>query len=524
MEVIKSKNKTEVSAERRFRSLVDTAIDAIVILDLDTGLFVEEANPSAEALFGLSRDELLGHYGPQHLSPEFQPDGERSIDRITAVTQNALTGMVLSFEWMHQNVRGVHVPCHITLSRFPDPERHLIRASIVDLTERKLEETARLKLETQLAQIQKFESIGQLTGGVAHDFNNLLNIIMVNLELLALKVDPDEETSDLINAALEATIKGATLTKSMLSYARRAPLQPTVIKLSSVVHSMETLFSRTIPANISIDTTVVDEKSVNADTSGIESALLNLVLNARDAMPQGGKLKITVSTTEITEESDEPEAITGHYVVLCVSDSGAGISAVDMSKVFDPFYSTKSAAGNSGLGLSTVLGFMKQSGGTVQIKSEKDIGTEVRLFFPASDDNEDQSKTFVTAAQSNLKAARILVAEDQAEVRNVIRKALELCGHDVVTAINGDEALEIYTEASGIELLITDIVMPGAMQGSSLAEHLRDITPDLPVIFISGYTPDVENSIMKNGKKDTRLTKPFSMTELEKAVNEALEP
>ncbi len=238
------------SSERRNRALVDHATEAIVILDLDTGTFVE-ANPAAAKLYGVPVEELIGQYGPAQLSPEFQPDGERSDAKAMRFILEALEGGFPEFEWVHRNVRGEDVPCHIALARFPDPTRRLVRGSIVDISERKATEAQTADLEARLVQAQKLEAVGQMTGGVAHDFNNLLNVILGNLELLEdLELTPED--LELIESAITATHRGADLTQKMLSFARRAHLEPSVLNLSDVVRDMDNWMSRTLPATIDV--------------------------------------------------------------------------------------------------------------------------------------------------------------------------------------------------------------------------------------------------------------------------------
>lgn len=512
-------------AQERYRSLVDHATEAILILDGEKGTFVE-ANPSAEKLYGLSRIALVAGYGIVDLSPEFQPDGQRSDVAAMSYVKKALEGELLIFEWTHRTNEGVEVPCLVTLNLFPDHTRDLVRASIIDLTEKKSAEASSAKLERQLVQAQKLEAVGQMTGGVAHDFNNLLSVILGNMELLEDLTEGSEKL-ELIEEAKQASFRGAALTRSMLNFARRADLNPQEISLGEFVGRMETWMSRTIPVTIKVETSFSpDVWSITADVSGVESALLNLVINARDAMPDGGCLRIETENVVIEKRSDdfakaglEP----GCYVMLAVRDTGEGIPADLMPKIFEPFFSTKGLTTNSGLGLSMVHGFMTQSCGDVLIDSEFGIGTTVKLFFPAQ--VKGQGRTMIEQeAQSTTHAskARILVAEDQEDVLNIIVRTLEAEGHDVTKATSGDDAARRFFELKPIDLLITDIVMPGDLQGPSLARHLRSFDMDLPVIFLSGYSND---AILKgNGLKeeDVHLMKPVAREQLIKAVNGAL--
>ncbi len=512
--------------EQRFRSLFEHATEAVVITDLDHGYLIE-ANPRAEALFGLPRERLIGVLGLAELSPVAQPDGQRSDERLRAYLNDAIEGDFPSFEWMHRSADGVEVPCQVTFARFPDSERRLVRGSLIDLSERKRAEVSLRKLENQLAQAQKLEAIGQMTGGVAHDFNNLLSVIVGNLELLSDNTD-DDGSHALIQAAFEASMRGADLTRSMLNFARRAHLQPEDIDLGELVQNMDRWISRTIPAVIRLKRSIKpDLWPVRADVAGTESAVLNLVLNARDAMPDGGSLVIEAENLEIEQSAmgEISDGLTpGRYVMIAVSDTGHGIPQKALDKVFDPFFSTKNQNNNSGLGLSMVHGFMSQTGGAVRIYTEVGVGTTVKLFFPASDDGNRKEIAAEHAAQKPPYNARILVAEDQRDVLAVLQLSLERLGHTVFAAENGDAAESLFAQSAPIDLLVTDIVMPGELQGPALAKRLRVSDPQLPVIFMSGYAS--EAALHGNGLRadDIRLMKPVARKRLVRAVNSALRP
>ncbi len=511
--------------EERYRALVDLATDAIMIFDVEAEKFIE-ANPRAARIFGCSVDDLLRFLGPSDLSPEFQPDGRRSDETARAYLIDALQGEFPTFEWTHRDCDGRDFPCEVKLARFPDPERQLVRASIIDLTDRKESERHRMELQSQLNQAQKLEAVGQMTGGVAHDFNNLLNVILGNLELLLDEVE-DKEQIELIDAAIRATHKGADLTQNMLSFARRAYLQPAQLDLSGIVRDMDNWIARTIPASIRVEKSLrPDLWRVEADLSTTESAVLNLMINARDAMPDGGV--ITLETANVVLDEQEEGGIgddlkPGHYALLAVSDTGVGIPAENLERVFDPFFTTKGPGEGSGLGLSMVHGFMKQSGGGARVYSEVGIGTTVKLYFPVSvpQEGEDADHARATSAPPAV-AGRILIAEDQEAVIDLLVRILRSEGHEVVPSPSGDQALEIFRSDGSFDLLVTDIVMPGRLQGPELASELRKINPALPVVFMSGYAR--EATIHGNGlrESDIRLMKPVSKKDLTSSVQTAL--
>ena len=454
------------------------------------------------------------------------PMARRSDQLAKEHIQAALEGGFPTFEWLCRSIDNVDVPCEVSLARFPDPARRLVRGSIVDLTERRNAEASQAALERQLAQAQKLETIGQMTGGVAHDFNNLLSVIVGNLELLEETSIKDDQR-ELIQYAKNASLRGAALTRSMLNFARRANLSPETVSLSELVRGMESWMSRTIPANISVTTDVKPGLwSVVADVSGAESALLNLVINARDAMPNGGRLVIeteNVTVDEITASATGNELQPGRYAMVAVSDTGQGILPEEIAKVFEPFFSTKDPSRNSGLGLSMVYGFMSQSEGDVRIYSEPGVGTTVKLFFPAREEVQSDRDCSDGSNVAELgKPARILVVEDQADVLTVLTRSLETLGHLIIRARDGDEAIGQLSKSGAVDLLITDVVMPGKLQGPELAKELRRSFPDLPVIFLSGYASDAAWHADGLERKDIQLMKPVARKELVAAVTRAL--
>ncbi len=394
--------------------------------------------------------------------------------------------------------------------------------------------TERVERQQQLEQqkdarnrSQNLEQIGQLTGGVAHDFNNILSVILGSLELLRDHISTDRQIR-LVDSSINAAQRAADLTKSMLAFAQEARLDPQVVDLNKLVNATRGWAGRTFPANIEIETSLLAGLwAVKVDPASTESSMLNLMLNARDSMPDGGKMTIETSNVRIDKpyvDARDVELSTGRYVMLAVSDTGCGIEAEQLYKVFEPFFTTKAPGLGSGLGLSMIQGFMHQSGGTVQIYSEPGVGTSVKLYFPALTGEipkiDDVSTDLKPASKDQ---QRILVAEDENDVRRVLVEILEIAGYLVTQAQNGDQAKEIFDADPDFDLLITDIVMPGTLQGTLLSRVLRQTVPDLPVIFMSGYAS--EAAIHGNGLRpeDVRLMKPVQRVELLKAVSIAIE-
>ncbi|MFT5865691.1 MAG: signal transduction histidine kinase/CheY-like chemotaxis protein [Gammaproteobacteria bacterium] len=374
-------------------------------------------------------------------------------------------------------------------------------------------------------QSQRTETIGALTGGVAHDFNNILAIILGNLEL-SQETDSPEDMRDLIENSIKATKRGADLTKSLLSFARRAPLKPARLNLNQTIQGTMTWATRVLPATIDIENALMaDLWDVELDATSTENALINILLNARDAMPNGGKLTIETANMWIGDDfvyGRDDDIAPGFYVMLAISDTGHGISLDKFEKVFEPFYTEKPVGQGPGLGLSMVQGFIKQSGGAIRINSKVGVGTKFKLFFKATAQSSVKSSAR-TRAQRVLpsKQTEILVAEDQGEVMRVLDRILEDAGYSVTTASSGDEALKIFEKPNRFDLVLADIVMPGKLQGPALAKAIRLIDPDIPFVFLSSYAADAgaHDSVRPS---DIRLMKPVSRHELLRAVSKAL--
>lgn len=379
--------------------------------------------------------------------------------------------------------------------------------------------------EEALIKAQRLEAVGQLTGGIAHDFNNLLAIIFGNLELVLPQLDK-ADLKESVENCIDATQRAADLTHSMLAFAKRARLRPVQMDLNKVAENAQNWIGRTLPTSIEMNTHLSEGLwKFKADRAGLETAILNMILNARDAMPEGGKLTLETTNTIIDEEfvSSHQETIQpGRYVVLAVSDSGAGITRQNISRIFEPFFSTKGPAKGTGLGLSMVQGFVEQSGGRVGVYSEVGVGTTFKLYFPALDEADVENRIARPANAALPKNGRVLLVEDEAGVLKVLVRVLANAGYEVVSARSGEEAWRAFEERADFDLVITDVVMPGQLTGPQLAEKIRAGNPDMPVIFLSGYAQ--EATLHGNGlpPEDIRLTKPLRMTEFLSHVELAL--
>ncbi|MEH6647487.1 ATP-binding protein [Sulfitobacter sp.] len=404
--------------------------------------------------------------------------------------------------------------------------RIIVTAIVLDATH-EVELQQRIENEREIARrAQKNESIGQLTGGVAHDFNNLLAVILGNLELLSEDDDPAAQ-KEMIDAAITATLRGADLTKNMLAFARQAPLNSQVLDLNKVVREAKNWMARAFPASIVVQTSLLAGLwPIETDRASLESALLNLGLNARDAMAGQGNLTIETANVRIDEayvDNRKEELPPGRYVMLAVSDTGTGISNAVLGSIFEPFFTTKPPGSGSGLGLSMTVGFMRQSGGTVQVYTEVGQGTTFKLYFPAADATSEQRAVPVRDEfHATGSDTRLLLAEDEDDVRKTLVAILERAGYQVTATASGDEAFAVFEANPTFDLLLTDIVMPGILQGTGLAKELRLRGPDLPVLFMSGYAS--EATVHGNGLRpeDIRLMKPVQRVDLLAAVAAAL--
>jgi PAS domain S-box-containing protein len=377
-----------------------------------------------------------------------------------------------------------------------------------------------------LRQSDKMLAIGQLTGGIAHDFNNLLAIVRGNLELLGEDLAEDSHLHKRVQTAMSAADRGAALTQRLLAFARKQPLVPQTTHINSLIVDMEDLMRRSLPATVAIGMTLAEDLWLTSiDPNGLESALLNLVLNARDAMPTGGKLTVETANSALDADyADNNEEITaGQYVMIAVTDTGTGMPPDVVARAFEPFFTTKPVGRGTGLGLSMVYGFAKQSGGHAKIYSELGHGTTVKLYLPRARGN-----TLTTMVEDELPVVQdsnnetILVVEDDALVRATVDRMLQELGYTVLLAATGEDALPFLESDAHIDLLFTDVVLPGKLGGKALAERARKLRPNLAVIYSSGYT---QNSIIHQGRLDADvelLSKPYKKQDLARRLRSVL--
>ena len=378
--------------------------------------------------------------------------------------------------------------------------------------------TARKATDEQLRQAQKLQAVGQLTGGIAHDFNNLLAIIIGNLQLLQEHVGGDIKIGEFLTDALWSAQRGAELTYQLLAFARRQPLRPEALNLNEVVEGMSDLLRRTLGAGIDIHVHLApDLWEARADRGEIERALLNLAVNARDAMADGGVLTLETGNAVLDEEYAEqyPEVTAGDYVLFAVADTGTGMPPEILKRVLEPFFTTKEAGKGSGLGLSMVYGFVKQSGGHLSIHSDVGHGTTVKLYLPCAATAVSHRDEAVAKEPDQAFAGKIvLMVEDEAKLTKIAVHMLETLGFRVATAENATQALQCLEQLGRIDVLFTDLGLPGGMNGAELAEEVRRRHPDVHIICTTGYAKDdvLRNRSLLAGTP--LITKPYSRSTL----------
>ena len=498
-------------SEARYRAIFANTADLLSLVDIGAdGVFrMAEVNPAYERATASSTLQLRG-LDVRYLSPE----AEVLIGYMKAVVasgQPSFTRDRVTINGQRRVWESILVPVRNGAGMIDR-----VLGSSRDVTERE-------NAQDQLRRAQRMEAVGHLTGGVAHDFNNLLQVIRGNLELLAGLVETNEAASQRVKNALHGANRAAQLTRQLLAFARRQPLEPKVVNLGRMVGDMAEMLRRTLGESIEVETILAGGLwNTLCDPAQVESAILNLAINARDAMSKGGRLTIEISNAALDEAyAHTAEVDAGQYVLLAVSDTGFGMDAETLSRVFEPFFTTKSEEKGTGLGLSMVYGFVKQSNGAVQIYSEPGQGTTVKIYLPRSREREPAYSAPVTGTLLG-RSEVILVVEDDDMVRASAVSMLRDLGYACVHASHGDEALEMIQSGIKFDLLFTDVIMPGKVKSRDLANEAQKLRPGLPVLFTSGYT---ENAIVHHGRLDEGvqlLSKPYSRDDLARKIRGVL--
>jgi PAS domain S-box-containing protein len=486
----------------------ETSQDLILVTD-GTGVVVQ-VSPSSFAILGYHPDEMMGRNTAEFICPA---DLDPARAEMRAARQDRQVRRHEA-QLLHKDGRTVVLSWVATWSE--PAQRYFFVGS---------DQTEKRAAEAQARQAQKMEAIGQLTGGVAHDFNNILTVITGSIGILADGVADRPELASIAKLIDESAERGARLTQQLLAFARKQPLQPVDLDVNALIVETAKLLRPTLGEHIDVSARFTDDAcSALVDPNQLTTAILNLALNARDAMPQGGKL--TLETRNVSLDEDyaraHSELLAGEYVMIAVSDTGGGIPPAYLEKVFDPFFSTKGVGKGTGLGLSMVFGFVKQSGGHVKIYSEVGQGTCVKLYLPCSREEKPSSPTTTTANEALGGAETILIVEDDALVRKFVVAQVKSLGYATLSAADAAEALEIIDGDAEIDLLFTDVIMPGPMNGAQLASAARQRRPALKTLFTSGYT---EDAVIHHGRLDDGvllLAKPYRKPELARMIRIAL--
>ena len=502
--------------EARLRSVLETAPDAIITID-ERGI-VQSFSQAAERLFGYPAGEVIGRNVKMLMPQPYQREHDGYLGHYRHTAEKHIIGIGRKVE--AQKKDGTIFPMELSVGEVGEPgENRIFTGFIRDLT-------AREKMEEDLRQAQKMEAVGQLTGGLAHDFNNLLTAISGNLEMLEPRL-AEADDRELLKEAQEATELGAQLAKRLLAFGRRTPLSPRTIDLSAIVLSMADFIRRTLGEAVSLETVLEPGMpQTMADPGQVENVLLNLAINARDAMPEGGRLIVETRRAELDAAytAEHSEVTAGDYVMLAVTDTGTGMTEEVKRRAFEPFYTTKGPGAGSGLGLSMIHGFVKQSGGHVQIYSELGHGTTLRVYLPIhSDAAPDSDATALTTTPISRHREVILAVEDDPRVRRVSLRRLKDLGYSVLEADNGAAAMAIIESGESFDLLFTDVVMAGGMSGTELAQKARETRPDLKVLFTSGYAEPAVMTQVLLAENAAWLGKPYSTQQLDEKLRALLD-
>jgi PAS domain S-box-containing protein len=505
-----------LEAERRFRLLVQGVTDYAIFM-LDPEGHVTNWNTGAARIKGYSEAEIVGEHFSRFYTPE---------DLEVRLPWNALERARREGRYEAEGWRvrkdGSRFWASVVVDAIRTAEGEIIGFAKVtrDLTERR---EAQLQLEQsreQLFQAQKMEAVGQLTGGLAHDFNNLLTGISGSLELLRTRIAQGRigDLDRYITSAQGATSRAAALTHRLLAFARRQTLDPKPTNANRLIATMEDLVQRTVGPSIKIETVLaIGLWPTLCDPNQLESALLNLCINARDAMPRGGQLTIETANSWIDERgARDRDMQPGQYIAICVTDTGTGMPPDILARAFDPFFTTKAAGHGTGLGLSMVYGFAKQSGGQVRLYSEIDHGTTVRLYLPrhgAEPEDEDAQPSLEHAPRAGT-GETVLIVDDEPTIRLLVTEVLEDLGYSAIEAADSVSALKVLRSDVRIDLLVTDVGLPGGMNGRQMVDAAREDRPGLKVLFITGYAENAAIGRTPLERGMHVLTKPFPMDRL----------
>ena len=514
------------AAEAMYGAILEAAVDAIITID-PKGI-IQSVNSAAVKMFGYTAGEMIGRNVSMLMPEPYAEEHDSYVDRYLKTGEARIIG--IGREVTGRRKGGQTFPMDLAVGEARFDGRVMFTGIIRDITAVKKNAAEQQRLEGELRHAQKMEALGQLTGGVAHDFNNLLAVILGNLEMIEEEVEGNAFVADSIHEALEATKLGSQLTNRLLAFARRQPLSPQVINLNTLVIGMSDMLQRSLGGAVRVNMVIAKGLwNTLADPGQVENALLNLAINARDAMPKGGDLTIETSNVPASRRGRSK-----HYVRLTIADEGMGMPPDVLERAFDPFFTTKQGGKGSGLGLSMVYGFVKQSGGNIAIDSAPGEGTTITIDLPRAETPVTEDDIDVANEVAPQGSEKILVVEDDARVRKVSARRLKSLGYDVVEAESGDAAMALLENQPDIDLVFTDIVMHGGMDGVQLAEYVTKRHRKTRVLLTTGYpsglldaeTGEEELSGFGGGASAGKwpvLRKPHTKNELATKIRETLE-
>ena len=496
----------------RFRIVPETMVDGLIIIDAAGA--IQYVNPGCEKLFKYTAGELIGRNVAALMPGPYAANHDSFLSRHRETRVKRIIGIGRELTGLKSD--GTVFPMYLSVGEAETASGIIFVGIIYDLTDKK-------RAEEMILHHQKLDAIGQLSGGIAHDFNNILAVIGGNLEMIA-NVDLPPAARRAVARAQDAAVRAARITQRLLAFARKQPLQRQMLDLNKCLEDMSEMLQRTIGEAVDIRMYLASNTGiVDADIDQFETAVLNLVVNARDAMPEGGVVTIE---TEMVQFDDDPriaqEAPPGDYLRVSVSDNGAGMSAEVCARAIEPFFTTKEVGAGTGLGLSMVYGFMKQIGGHARLYSEVGHGTRVSLFFPHAGSGDTAPHAAADTSTPSGDGETILVVEDDPDVRLVTVSRLESLGYRVKIAVDGTSALDVLGRSPEIQLALVDVVMPGGMDGHALADEIEKRHPRIRIVLTSGYSPRMATAAGRAGRPF--LPKPSTRAQLAQMVRGTLYP
>jgi len=503
--------------QARRSAILESALDCIVTIDHEGKIF--EWNRAAENTFGYRRSDALGKVmADLIIPPALRQRHQQGLANYLAGGKSAMLGKRMELTAMRAD--GKEFPVELTITRVPIEGEPIFTSFIRDVTDRR-------QMEEQLRQLQKMESIGQLAAGIAHDFNNILAVIQGHTYLLVGGMVTGTDAEDSIKQIGAAAKRAAALTRQLLTFSRKQQMAPQELNLNEVINGMAKMVARLLSADIALEVAPApDLPALDGDVGMMEQILLNLAVNARDAMPQGGKLTISTRACEIKGEAAErnAEARPGRFVRLTVSDTGHGIPPGVLPRIFEPFFTTKEAGKGTGLGLATVYGIVKQHQGWIEVETKVDQGTTFNVYLPAGSKRGTAAKELATPAAARGRQETVLIAEDEPALRRLAARILGNLGYEVLEAASGVEAIEVWEQhGRKVALLLADLVMPDGLTGRELAKQMQAHDAGLKVIYTSGYSPETRETTFVFREGANYLQKPYPPAKLAEIVRHCLD-